>query len=63
MAEYRVYFVGCDDHFKAAETIHCATDDEAVDTAIAGIGGFTAVEVWCGGRSLGRIAPQEAYPE
>ena len=60
MAEHRVYLVGPDDHFKAVETIHCDTDDEAVDTAIAGIRDSAAVEVWCGGRSLGRIAPQEA---
>jgi hypothetical protein len=63
MPEYRVYFVGADDHFKAAETIYCATDDEAIATALAGIGRFASVEVWCGDRSLGRIAPQEAYPE
>ena len=63
MPEYRVYFVGADDHFKAAETIYCATDSEALDAALAGIGQFPAIEVWCSARSLGRIAPPEVYPE
>jgi hypothetical protein len=60
---YRVYFVGSDGHFKATTTIFCATDDEALDIALAGIGHFAAVEVWCGERRLGRISPSEQYPD
>ena len=50
MAEYRVHFVGRDNNFKAADTIHCDTAYEVVDIAVGSIGGFAAVEVRGGGR-------------
>jgi hypothetical protein len=63
MPSYRVYFVGPDGHFKTTTTIFCATDDEALDIALASIRHFAAVELWCGERPLGRISPSEQYSE
>jgi hypothetical protein len=64
MPEYRIYFVGRDDHFHGADTIECATDDEAVASALKQIGDFPAVEVWCGTKSIGRVGlPGEGWPE
>jgi hypothetical protein len=57
MPEYRVYFVGADDHFHGAETVNCTSDKEAVTTALEWIGGFPAVEVWCGTRPIGKLVP------
>jgi hypothetical protein len=62
MSEYRIYFVDEDDHFRGAETIQCATDDEAFAPGLDLIGLFPAVEVWCGTRSLGRIGPNDEWP-
>ena len=62
MPAYRIYFIGTDDHFGAAETIDCMTDDQAMERALERIGHFSAVEVWCGSRSLGRIAPDDGWP-
>jgi hypothetical protein len=62
MREYRIYFVGEDEHFKGAETIECATDDEAFAYALHRIGQFPAVEVWCGAKSIGRLGPDDEWP-
>ena len=63
MPEYRIYFVGQDDHFHGAQIIECASDDEAVASALDHIGEFPAVEVWCGAKAVGRVArPGEGWP-
>ena len=61
MQEYRVYFVGADDHFHRAETVYCASDDEAVTQALERIADFPAVEVWCGARRI-RSVPNDGMP-
>lgn len=63
MPEYRIYFVGPDDHFHGAKTIECADDDGAFACALEQIGDFPAVEVWCGTKALGRVGlPDQGWP-
>lgn len=63
MPTYRVLSVGYDGHAEATETISRATDDEALDAALANIGWYPAIEVWCDDRPLGRISPSETCLE
>ena len=63
MPEYRIYFVGSDDHFHGAKTVECDDDDKAFVYALDHIGDFPAVEVWRGAKALGRVGlPGEGWP-
>lgn len=51
MHTYRFYFLGTDDHIRAAETLECADDAVAVATATALLDdrrGYASIEVWRG---------------
>jgi hypothetical protein len=51
MPVYRFYFLGSDDHIKAAETIDCTDDAAAEHKARALLDerkGYASIEVWRG---------------
>ena len=55
MNEYRVYWFNAADHIEAAEDREWASDQEACSNTREMLGGFQAVEVWCGARLIARI--------
>jgi hypothetical protein len=55
MANYRLFFIGRDDHIVKAEVLDCPTDSEAVAAARAACGEHPAVEVWELERKVGRV--------
>jgi hypothetical protein len=64
MSFYRMYWVGSDDHFKMAQDIECASDDEVLARAETMMGRHAAMEVWETGRFVGRVgAPPHPHKE
>jgi hypothetical protein len=55
MANYRLYFIGADDHIVKAEVIDCPTDDDAVAVARASSAEHSAVEIWELARKVKRL--------
>lgn len=55
MANYRLYFIGADDHIVKAAVIDCPTDDDAIAAARAVCGEHPAVEVWELARRVERV--------
>jgi|SwirhisoilCB1_FD_contig_31_14199909_length_254_multi_3_in_0_out_0_1 hypothetical protein len=57
MANYRCYFLGCDDSFMAVESFNYETDDAAIAQGIM-LGShrpqFAGFELWQGGRFIGK---------
>jgi hypothetical protein len=55
MPVYRLYWVGADDHFKLAQDVECASDEEVLARAERMLDGHAAMEVWETGRLVGRV--------
>jgi hypothetical protein len=55
MANYRLYFIGADDHIVKAEVIDCPTDDDAIAAARVVCAEHPAVEVWERARRVQRV--------
>ncbi|WP_428491020.1 hypothetical protein [Rhodopila sp.] len=55
MADYRIFFLGPDEHITGVEIVECRSDLEAM--AAAGVAGRPdgGVEVWQNARMVGRI--------
>ena len=63
MADYRLYFIGRDDHIVKAEVVDCPTDSDSVTAARAACGEHPVVEVWDWARRVGRINADTATGE
>jgi hypothetical protein len=57
MANYRVYHLGDDDHISGVHNLECNDDDAAFIQAQLLDVICVALEVWEGGRFVGRVAP------
>jgi hypothetical protein len=55
MANYRLFFIGLDDHIMKAEVVDCPTDSDAVAIARASCAEHPAVEIWEGARKVDRV--------
>jgi hypothetical protein len=55
MANYRLFFIGRDDHIVKAELVDCPTDGDAIAAARAACREHPAVEVWELARWVERI--------
>jgi hypothetical protein len=55
MANYRLFFIGADNHISKADVKDCLTDDDAVATARLVCGEYQAVEVWQLDRRVMRV--------
>ena len=55
MANYRLFFIGADDHISKATVKDCPTDDAAVAAASLECGEYSAVEIWQSARRVKRI--------
>jgi hypothetical protein len=55
MANYRLFFIGADNHISKADVLDCPTDDDAVAIARLVFGEYQAVEVWQLDRLVTRV--------
>jgi hypothetical protein len=55
MANYRLFFIGPDDHIVRAQIVTCTTDSDAIAAARARCTGHSAIEVWDGARKVERV--------
>jgi hypothetical protein len=60
MANYRLFFIGRDDHIVKAEVVDCPTDGDAIAAARAACREHPAVEVWEQARWVERVAADAA---
>jgi hypothetical protein len=60
MADYRVYFVGSDGHFKNATDI-AAVDDQAAIERATEMANRCTVQVWCGTRHVTTINENQVH--
>jgi hypothetical protein len=56
VALYRVYWIGSDGHFEAAENIECASDEEAQTRALKVMGAFAEMEIWLGTQLIAQLS-------
>jgi hypothetical protein len=55
MANYRLFFIGHDDHIIKAKVVDCPTDGDAVALARAACAEHPAIEIWEGARKVDRV--------
>ena len=53
--EFRMYWIGPDEHIKAAQNFECASDAEAKAEALEIIGDYPAIEIWEGIRFVAHL--------
>jgi hypothetical protein len=58
MAEYRVFLVGPDGHFKGVHELECADDKEATEQALQLVDGCD-VELWSHDRFVAKITEKK----
>jgi hypothetical protein len=56
VSAYRIYYLGAAGRLQLGETLHCASDAEAIQQALEISGDGRAGELWDGGRLVGRFS-------
>jgi hypothetical protein len=59
MGEYRLYWLDEENHITGAETIECATFEEACAAATARLGEYKAIEIWHGTHRMGQVTARD----
>jgi hypothetical protein len=57
---YRVFYTGLDGHVRYASELHCATDDEVIETVSSLDPQGHGLEIWEGARRLAVSFPHPA---
>ena len=53
--DYRIFFLGSDEHFTGVSVVTGVSDTEAIQAARKALVGHPAVEVWENARMVGRL--------